>query len=61
MRRVTWICDKCGKKQNIDGLIFDEENMPSVDGWVAIHRHFDNKIEDIDLCPDCASEVFGNN
>ena len=58
MRKLIWVCDKCGFEKRDPG----EDSDPSVvfSGWVIMHKYTDGVCETIDLCPECAEELFNN-
>lgn len=62
MRRLTWVCDKCGFEQE---CAKDEDDLcflvsDSMNGWVTLTAYRENEEKDIDLCPTCAKEVLGD-
>lgn len=53
MRKLTWVCDICGKEQEAT----DTEECPWTD-WVTINIiKSDGKEKFRDLCPKCAERI----
>ena len=54
MRKITWVCDKCGfEKRDSD----ENDSVESVfSGWMIIRKYDNGECETIDLCPECADE-----
>lgn len=52
MRKMIWVCDRCGFEKHTDN------ELTNPDGWCSVNKYTLNDCESIDLCPECAEEIF---
>ena len=74
MRKMSWVCDKCGREIDLslsiveNSRVLDENDDDSeektieelADGWTCINIFKNNKCITVDICPECSNKFTFN-